>query len=364
MFSPLMSTLTSGNTRRSPLEWDGQPPPPQDIDYEVRRHGGTTTAFDSGSLYQKPSKARSSTWERVIELSLENVRLQHEAVYYAELANGLLRNLLSSLQQAIRRLCRSVSECKTVAEQYRSSAGGARSGQYHHWPDPLQPGGKPDPLPSGDGDSCARKGVQDGLAGRLNAPPPPGMIHPPINQTSRGSKAEALVIKLTRGNGKLRQAIALNRKLVFEVLVRVIRQMQHLAVALRSAIDEGDVILDQANKGWDREISFVARPPTDERLHKDEEGEGSSAASLSWQAHRLEPQGVPENGGVISIPDLGHRRRVLQLECSSYQRLIGEVLVQVVPAIESHSNELLSVITEYSSRDRNTRNQFREKAAS
>ncbi|KAH8650787.1 hypothetical protein BGZ61DRAFT_487710 [Ilyonectria robusta] len=151
----------------------------------------------------------------------------------------------------------------------------------------------------------------------------------------------------------------------------VLGALVHLILGLRSAIDEGDVILRQANDAWGREISFVAQTCTGtERGHSStnkascpyvaKQGQGS-ASLRPWIPQWSKYQDSTENQNAISSTELRRHRRILQIECSSYRKLIEEVLVQVVPAIESHSNELQFIMEKYIARDRKTRCPFQER---
>src|SRR5688572_11372860 len=65
-----------------------------------------------------------------------------------------------------------------------------------------------------------------------------------------------LVASLSQENGKLRQSIALNRKLVLQVLMSMIPHIKHLNLGLCSANDEADFTLKQLNDNWERKNSF------------------------------------------------------------------------------------------------------------
>lgn len=352
----------------SPRVWDEQPPPPQKIDHDVRHYGGTTTAFDSMSSHMQPKKRRGSVQERVIELNQENGRLQHEALYYETLANIVLRNLLSSLQGPVSRLCSSIGDCKMAVEGQQLSAEATQQAENSYHTINMWSSRKTSQLCESSG--CAQERTKK-EASPFPILSPDHRTLPQSAKAREGSVLGVLVVRLTRENGKLRQSIALNRKLVFEVLVHLIPQLQHLTLGLRSGIDEGDVILKQANNAWGREISFFAQTCTDlDRGHSPDnktscqhiakEGQDSTS-STGWIAQWPEHQGITESQNAISLTELRRHRRILQFECSSYRKLVEEVLVQVVPAIESHSNELQSIIKKSISWDHNIRRQFQER---
>lgn len=364
-----MSMKAGDNLQSEPGAWEAQPPPPQKIDHDIRDYGGTTTAFDSMSLHLQAKKIRGSSQERVVELNQENGRLQHEATYYANLANGVLWNLLTSLQYRIRRMRSSISNCKMSIEGHRLAVEMNQQADDSHNKRELWFSRKTTQSYEAGGSVQARTNNTASpfptlCPGYRTLPQPPG-IHD-------SSVLGALVVRLTQENGKLRQSISLNRKLVFQVLVLLIPQIQHLILGLRSAIDEADIILRQANDAWGREIRFVQQtctdiepghPSTDKAScpYTAKQRQGSTSLR-TWIPQWPKPkyQDSAENQNAISPTELWRHRRILEFECSSYRKLIEEVLVQVVPAIESHSNGLQFIMENYAARDRKIRCPFPE----
>ncbi|KAM5526838.1 hypothetical protein FOXYSP1_20827 [Fusarium oxysporum f. sp. phaseoli] len=80
----------------------------------------------------------------------------------------------------------------------------------------------------------------------------------------------------------MRQSIALNRKLVYRVLLRLVSQIRQLASALRSVVTEANLLIEQLNTDWRQYIEDVIKEETDPEI----QGSGIDlACSLDAKYH-------------------------------------------------------------------------------
>lgn len=82
----------------------GRPVSPTLVDYEIRAHGGTTTAFDTMPSELQKKKCQVSMEDRILELTIENGRLRQEIEYYKKLVNEVLHPVMAVVQFHVRGL--------------------------------------------------------------------------------------------------------------------------------------------------------------------------------------------------------------------------------------------------------------------
>ncbi|KAH7184182.1 hypothetical protein DER44DRAFT_817022 [Fusarium oxysporum] len=89
---------------------------------------------------------------------------------------------------------------------------------------------------------------------------------PPTPHPMSKSMLEKLEINLIRQNGMMRQSIALNRKLVYRVLLRLVSQIRQFASALRSVVTEANLLIEQLNTDWRQYIEDVINDKADPEI--------------------------------------------------------------------------------------------------
>ncbi|KAF4962833.1 hypothetical protein FSARC_9116 [Fusarium sarcochroum] len=224
-------------------------PPTQPVDFEVRGLGGTTTAFDLTANRCESKPAPKSVKERIVELNVENGRLHHEATYYSNLANRVLRNLFPILQSPVSKL-RSVL---TSAEHLAGSSLVVESGQYSEI--------SSSPLPT----RKAEEGValaQNSAMPQIKKPSPNGDRAPlpqakniwNRNPIAREHMLYGVVVSLTRENGNMRQSIELNKNLAHVVLVQLMREVRQVTRDIQGAITEANMMIEYVNDMWRQDI--------------------------------------------------------------------------------------------------------------
>ncbi|KAH7203153.1 uncharacterized protein BKA55DRAFT_600439 [Fusarium redolens] len=133
---------------------------------------------------------------------------------------------------------------------------------------------------------------------------------PPTPHPMSKSALETLEINLIRQNGMMRQSIALNRKLVYRVLLRLVSQIRQLASALGSVVTEANLLIEQLNTDWRQYIEDVIKEETDPEIqdsgidlacsldakyhagnidHRSESRLRDSGISLSYEPDSMEP---------------------------------------------------------------------------
>ncbi|EXA31081.1 hypothetical protein FOVG_17565 [Fusarium oxysporum f. sp. pisi HDV247] len=216
------------------------------------------------------------------------------------------------------------------------------------------------------------------------------------------SMLEKLEINLIRQNGMMRQSIALNRKLVYRVLLRLVSQVRQLASALRSVVTEANLLIEQLNTDWRQYIEDVIKEETDPEIqgsgidlacsldakyhpgnidNRSESRLRDSDLSLSYESDRVEsnPGKSKDDQGQSwpyveplriahqqSQPSLGcdtasskaklrQRLAILHYERMYYRRLANEAVVRFVPTIKHHVHEVQNLLHEYSAEENRLR---------
>ncbi|OBS17047.1 hypothetical protein FPOA_12119 [Fusarium poae] len=126
------------------------------------------------------------------------------------------------------------------------------------------------------------------------------------------SMLEKLEIDLIRQNGMMRQSISLNRKLYYRVLLGLVSQIRQLASALRSVIEEANLVIEQANKDWRQYVEGVMKEEEQEQEEQEEVEPGRRCTGpelIDW---------FESEGQVCSIVDgLGSRLRDSDISLST-----------------------------------------------
>ncbi|RKK47598.1 hypothetical protein BFJ69_g18171 [Fusarium oxysporum] len=231
------------------------------------------------------------------------------------------------------------------------------------------------------------------------------------------SMLEKLEINLIRQNGMMRQSIALNRKLVYRVLLRLVSQIRQLASALRSVVTEANLLIEQLNTDWRQYIEDVIKEETDPEIqdsgidlacsldakyhagnidNRSESRLRDSDLSLSYESDRVESvysslNILPMNQGrsstgkskddqgqswpyveplriahqqsqpspgcdtASSKAKLRQRLAMLHYERMYYRRLANEAVVRFVPTIKHHVHEVQNLLHEYSAEENRLR---------
>ncbi|KAH7184289.1 hypothetical protein BKA60DRAFT_644275 [Fusarium oxysporum] len=233
---------------------------------------------------------------------------------------------------------------------------------------------------------------------------------PPTPHPMSKSMLEKLEINLIRQNGMMRQSIALNRKLVYRVLLRLVSQIRQLASALQSVFTEANLLIEQLNTDWQQYIEDVIKVETDPETqdsvidlacsldakydagnidNRSESRLRDSDLSLSYESDRVESvysslnilpmnQGRSNTGKIkddqgqswpyveplriahqqsqpspgcdtaSSKAKLRQRLAMLHYERMYYRRLANEAVVRFVPTIKHHVHEVQNLLHEYS----------------
>ncbi|KAF4438763.1 hypothetical protein F53441_12723 [Fusarium austroafricanum] len=233
---------------------------------------------------------------------------------------------------------------------------------------------------------------------------------PPTPHPMSKSMLEKLEINLIRQNGMMRQSIALNRKLVYRVLLRLVSQIRLLASALRSVVTEANLLIEQLNTDWRQYIEDVIKEKTDPEIqdsgidsacsldakyhagnidNRSESGLRDSDLSLSYEPDPVEPgysspMSPPMNRGILnrgkskddqgqswpyveplrithqqsqpppgcdtvsSKAKLRQRLAMLHYERMYYRRLANGALVRFVPTIKHDVHEVQNLLHQYS----------------
>jgi hypothetical protein len=124
---------------------------------------------------------------------------------------------------------------------------------------------------------------------------------------------EKLEIDLIRQNGMMRQSISLNRKLYYRVLLGLVSQIRQLASALRSVVNEANIVIEQANKDWRQYVEDFMHEKEKEKEEEEEEAEPERKYTGPELADWFESE-----GRVCSITDrLGLRLRDSDINLNS-----------------------------------------------
>ncbi|KAF5703690.1 hypothetical protein FMUND_12875 [Fusarium mundagurra] len=234
------------------------------IDHQVQQLGGRTSVSHSSITYVNRGDDQVSLRRRIVELNRENGSLHHEDKYFATLANEVLVSLKSSIQSCLSKIPDALFYDNTATlhgSEMGSSISQAFRRQRPHT-DPLlslnqckaQIGGFADAqdrlvnLMSSWGESARNRPL------------------PPTPHPMSKSMLEKLEINLIRQNWMMRQSIALNRKLVYRVLLRLVSQIRQLASALRSVVTEANLLIKQLNTDWRQYIEDVINDKTDPEI--------------------------------------------------------------------------------------------------
>jgi hypothetical protein len=234
------------------------------VDHQVQQLGGRTSVSHSSITYVNRGDDQVSLRRRIVELNRENGSLHHEDKYFTTLANDVLVSLKSSIQSCLSKIPDALLYDNT-ATLHGSEMGSSTSqafGRQRPHTDPLSSLNQCKAQIGGFADAQDRQVnlVSSWGQGAKNRPLPP-TPHPMSK-----SMLEKLEINLIRQNGMMRQSIALNRKLVYRVLLRLVSQIRQLASALRSVVTEANLLIEQLNTDWRQYIEDVINEKTDPEI--------------------------------------------------------------------------------------------------
>jgi hypothetical protein len=385
------------------------------IDHQVQQLGGRTSVSHSSITYVNRGDDQVSLRRRIVELNRENGSLHHEDKYFATLANDVLVSLKSSIQSCLSKIPDALLYDNTAtlhgSEVWSSTSQAFRRQRPHT--DPLLSLNQCKAQIGGFADAQDRQVnlVSSWCKGARNRPLPP-TPHPMSK-----SMLEKLEINLIRQNGMMRQSIALNRKLVYRVLLRLVSQIRQLASVLRSVVTEANLLIEQLNTDWRQYIEDVIKEETDPEIqgsgidlacsldakyhagnidNRSESRLRDSDLSLSYESDRVESvysslNILPMNQGRSnpgkskddqgqswpyveplriahqqSQPSLGcdtasskaklrQRLAILHYERMYYRRLANEAVVRFVPTIKHHVHEVQNLLHEYSAEENRLR---------
>jgi hypothetical protein len=385
------------------------------VDHQVQQLGGRTSVSHSSITYVNRGDDQVSLRRRIVELNRENGSLHHEDKYFATLANDVLVSLKSSIQSCLSKIPDALLYDNTAtlhgSEVGSSTSQGFRRQRPHT-----------DPLSSLNQRKDHIHGLADAQDPQINLVSSWGQGArnrplPPTPHPMSKSMLEKLEINLIRQNGMMRQSIALNRKLVYRVLLRLVSQIRQLASALRSVVTEANLLIEQLNTDWRQYIEDVIKEETDPEIqgsgidlacsldakyhpgnidNRSESRLRDSDLSLSYESDRVESvysslNILPMNQGRSnpgkskddqgqswpyveplriahqqSQPSLGcdtasskaklrQRLAILHYERMYYRRLANEAVVRFVPTIKHHVHEVQNLLHEYSAEENRLR---------
>ena len=234
------------------------------VDHQVQQLGGRTSVSHSSITYVNRGDDQVSLRRRIVELNRENGSLHHEDKYFATLANDVLVSLKSSIQSCLSKIPDALLYDNT-ATLHSSELGSSISQEFRRQ--------RPytDPLLSLNQRKAHIHGLADAQDPQINLVSSWGQGArnrplPPTPHPMSKSMLEKLEINLIRQNGMMRQSIALNRKLVYRVLLRLVSQIRQLASALRSVVTEANLLIEQLNTDWRQYIEDVIKVETDPEI--------------------------------------------------------------------------------------------------
>lgn len=385
------------------------------IDHQVWKLGGKTSVSHSCITRRNRGDDRTSLRRRIIELNRENGSLQHEDKYFTTLANEVLVSLKVSIQSCLSKIPGSLLH-DDLATRHVGEMGSSISEAFER----QRP--HTDPFMGLNKQKTQHRGFANALdpqvnllsswvQGARNRPLPP--TPSPMSR----SVLETLEIDLIRQNGMMRQSIALNRKLVYRVLLRLVSQMHQLASALRSIVTDVNLFIEQLNTDWRQYIEDVVKEETDpeaqdldivltcssdaryiagtmdnrsdSRLRESDlsltydsdkvESVYSSLGILPINQGRSNTRGSNDNqdqswpyveplriahqqsqpflgcGAVPSKAKLRQRLAMLHYERMYYRRLANEALVRFIPTIKHHVHENQNLLHDYSTEENRLR---------
>ncbi|EXK77223.1 hypothetical protein FOQG_18064 [Fusarium oxysporum f. sp. raphani 54005] len=385
------------------------------IDHQVQQLGGRTSVSHSSITYVNRGDDQVSLRRRIVELNRENGSLHHEDKYFATLANDVLVSLKSSIQSCLSKIPDALLYDNTAT--LHSSELGSSISQGFRRQRPYT-----DPLLSLNQRKAHIHGLADAQDPQINLVSSWGQGArnrplPPTPHPMSKSMLEKLKINLIRQNGMMRQSIALDRKLVYRVLLRLVSQIRQLASALRSVVTEANLLIEQLNTDWRQYIEDVIKEETDPEIqdsgidlacsldakyhagnidNRSESRLRDSDLSLSYESDRVESvysslNILPMNQGrsstgkskddqgqswpyveplriahqqsqpspgcdtTSSKAKLRQRLAMLHYERMYYRRLANEAVVRFVPTIKHHVHKIQNLLHEYSAEENRLR---------
>lgn len=331
--------------------WRGGPPPPQEIDYEIRRYGGTTTAFDSVETQIQTNKPQNSIRDWVITLNRENGRLQIESYYYRNLVAKVLMCLIPLIRFHSSHLCDVVnnytSDIESATINLKSIMNRGMKSSSH----PIIAGAMARGNPSKSRYSdVGMQQVNDKGSVDFSRIQSPLFITSHHNKCRGYGSTQQLVVDLTRENGKLRYQISQDKNLVVKVLIHLVTELTFHSSGLASSIQRFNAEIQISTADWQHRTESHPEKTqiTGERvsnsglgLHDENIQLGNDGLwnDLNNSQFSLTPEGVP-NTISDSIIDLKRQIEELQCQYTYYRDLVDYGLARFIPLIQFHSNEL------------------------